>query len=197
MKILLLLISVMLIISCAHYDTSIPVDSKSVKPGTKVTMRGKEIKLYPAKESLKDGDNLVEKSKKLGVEIPFNSKVTIINVVPSVDTPVCEAQSHILGENKKINKNIDLISISRDLPMALDRFAKESKLTNISYVSDYKNGSFGRNFGLMMKDVELLARGVIVLDQKGIVRHIQFISEVAHLPDMDKAIEIANSLVKN
>lgn len=191
---IILAIFMFLFLGCAHYDTSIPVDEKNVKPGTEVKMKGKAYKLYDVKSPLKVGDNLVEKASKVGFDLPFNNKVTIINVVPSVDTPVCEAQSHILGESEKIKKDIDLISISRDLPMALTRFKKESKLTNINYLSDYKQGSFGRGLGLMIQDIELLARGVIVLDSKGVIKHIQFIEEVSHLPDMDKAIQVANSL---
>lgn len=193
MKILLVILFFSFM-GCAHYDTSIPVDRTNVVPGSQVKMKGETYKLYSVQSPLKVGDNLVEKAAKAGFELPFNNKVTLINVVPSVDTPVCEAQSHILGESKKIKKDIDLVSISRDLPMALNRFKKESKLTNIDYVSDYKKGSFGRGLGLMIQDIELLARGVIVLDSKGVIKHMQFIEEVSHLPNMDKAIQVANSL---
>ena len=89
-------------------------------------------------------------------------------------------------------ETIGIIAGNGTLPV---RFAKEAKLQNIRYFSDYKNGSFGKSTGLLIQGPELLARAVVVTDKQGIVRHIQVVPEVAELPDMSKAIELANSLV--
>ena len=123
--------------------------------------------------------------------------VSVINIVPSIDTAICEEQTHLLGESDKLSNKVDKYVISRDLPMAQDRFAKEANLENITYLSDYKSGSFGEHTGLLMKGSLLLARAVIVTDAQGIVKYMQVTPEVSHLPNMNKAFTVANKLVAN
>ncbi len=76
------------------------------------------------------------------------------------------------------------------------RFAKEAKLTNLQYLSDYKQGDFGRSTGLLAEGLMLLARSMIVVDKEGIVQYIQVVPESSHLPDMEKAFEKAMELAK-
>jgi len=91
---------------------------------------------------------------------------------------------------------VKCIVISRDTPFAQKRFAKEAKLTNLLYLSDYKQGVFGRSAGLLTEGLMLLARSVILVDKQGIVRYIQVVPELSHLPDMEKAFEKAIELAK-
>jgi len=123
--------------------------------------------------------------------------VLLLSIVPSMDTPVCEEQTHILGERgNRLPKDIKRIVISRDTPFAQKRFAKEAKLQNLQYLSDYKQGDFARSTGLLAEGLMLFARSVIVVDKKGVVRYIQVVPEMSHLPDMDKAFEKAIDLAK-
>ena len=125
----------------------------------------------------------------------FNGKVTIMSVVPSLDTPTCDKQTHILSEeNKGLDKIANLVTVSRDLPFAQKRFAKNAKMQNITFLSDYRDAEFGKKTGLLIKENRLLARAVFVLDQNGIVRYLEIVSELAKLPDMDKAMDFARSL---
>ena len=125
----------------------------------------------------------------------FKGKVTIMSVVPSLDTPTCDKQTHILSEeNKGLDKIANLITVSRDLPFAQKRFAKNAKMKNITFLSDYRDAEFGKKTGLLIKENRLLARAVFVLDQNGIVRYLEIVSELAKLPDMDKAMDFARSL---
>ncbi|MBT5472228.1 MAG: thiol peroxidase [Nitrospina sp.] len=125
----------------------------------------------------------------------FKGKVTILSVVPSLDTPTCDKQTHILSEeNKGLDKTVHLITVSRDLPFAQKRFAKNAKINNITFLSDYRDAEFGKKTGLLIEENRLLARAVFVLDKKGIVRYLEIVSELAKLPDMDKAMEFARSL---
>ena len=87
--------------------------------------------------------------------------------------------------------SIRRITISRDTPFAQKRFAKEAKLEDILYLSDYKEGGFGRSAGLLIDDLRLLARSVILVDKQGTVRYIQVVPELTNLPDMDAAFEQA------
>jgi thiol peroxidase len=187
------LVAALTLFTACQAKKKININKDNIQAGTEVKIKGKVFKLYEG--SLKLGDNLPERLRQSGFDFDFKNMITFINVVPSIDTAVCEEQSHILGESK-LEKNIDRITISRDLPMAQSRFAKEAKLENIRYLSDYKFGNFGKATGLLVHGTELLTRGVLVLDKKGNIQHMQFVSEVTELPDMQKAIDKARELGK-
>ena len=122
--------------------------------------------------------------------------ILLISLVPSIDTKVCETQTHFLGEQgARLPAGIERITISRDTPFAQKRFAGEAKLEKITFLSDYRDGSFGRATGLLLADSMLLARSVIVVDRDGIVRYIQVVPEMSHLPDMEAAFSKAESLL--
>jgi len=125
-----------------------------------------------------------------------DGKVLIISVVPSVDTPTCEAQTHQLSEkDRKLADQVEMVTISMDLPFAQQRFAKEAKIKNVTFYSDYRSGSFGMNNGLLIDPLHLLARAVIVTDQNNIVRYLQVVPEVTELPDMAAAMNAAKALL--
>jgi len=190
-----------LIFGCATTQPKIPMDRASATPGDQVNFRGKPLKLLGApvtvgkplpSVALVDAMNMssVDLSKERG-------SVLLLSIVPSLDTPVCEEQTHYLGEKGgMLPKDVKRIVISRDTPFAQKRFAKEAKLTNLRYLSDYKQGDFARSTGLLTEGLMLFARSVIILDRKGVVRYIQVVPEMTHLPDMDKAFEKANELAK-
>jgi thiol peroxidase len=123
-------------------------------------------------------------------------KVRIISVVPSLDTKVCEQQTHYLSEkNKGLDKMVELITVSIDTPFAQRRFAEEAKITNVTFLSDFRNADFGKTYGLLLKDPHILARAVMVVDAENTVRHLQITPELAQLPDMDDAFQVARKLV--
>lgn len=123
-------------------------------------------------------------------------KVRIISVVPSLDTKVCEQQTHHLSEkNKGLDKMVELITVSIDTPFAQKRFSEEAKITNVTFLSDYRNADFGRTYGLFLKDPHILARTVMVVDAKNTVRYLQITPELAQLPDMEEAFQVARKLI--
>ncbi len=126
----------------------------------------------------------------------FKGKVTILSVVPSLDTPTCEKQTHILSEESHgLDKKANLITISRDLPFAQKRFSKKAKINNLVFLSDYRDASFGKTSGLLIQENRLLARAVFVLDKEGVVRYKEIVSKLAELPNMEKAFKAAQSLL--
>ena len=163
-----------------------------------ITLHGKPLTLIGKKSEI--GKRLPALSlPDLGMDMidlqSFKGKVTIMSVVPSLDTPTCEKQTHILSEeNRGLDKTVNLVTVSRDLPFAQKRFALNAKINNIIFLSDYRDAEFGKKTGLLIKENFLLARAVFVLDQKGIVRYLEIVSELAKLPDMDKAMDFARSL---
>ena len=115
-------------------------------------------------------------------------KVRIISVVPSLDTTVCEQQTHYLSEkNKGLDKMVELVTVSIDTPFAQKRFAEEAHITNVTFLSDYRDADFGKTYGLFFKDPHILARTVMVVDAHNTVRYLQITPELAQLPDMDEA----------
>ena len=123
-------------------------------------------------------------------------KVRIISVVPSLDTKVCEQQTHFLSEkNKGLDKMIELITVSIDTPFAQKRFAEEAHITNVTFLSDYRGAEFGKTYGLFLKDPHILARTIMVIDAHNTVRYLQITPELAQLPDMNEAFAVAKSLI--
>lgn len=183
-------------------QADLPIDTGSVQAGSgsSVTMRGKALPL--------SGSGMIEVGKPLPSAVvsskelkPVNitdakGKVRIISVVPSLDTPTCDKQTHELSEeNGGLDERVELITISMDLPFAQSRFAEAAKISNITFLSDYKNRSFGDNNGLLIEPLALLTRAVIVTDKNNIVRYLQVVPELAALPDMQAAMEAARALL--
>ena len=190
-----------LVYGCAANKPTIPMDQASSKPGAQVTFKGNFLNLLGSPlsvgkplPSVEVVDAMTMKPVDLSKE---KGSLLFLSIVPSLDTPVCEEQTHYLGEKgKKLPASVKRIVISRDTPFAQKRFAKEAKLTNLQYLSDYKQGDFGRSTGLLTDGLMLLARSVILVDKQGIVRYIQVVPEMTHLPDMEKAFEKATELAK-
>jgi thiol peroxidase len=109
---------------------------------------------------------------------------------------VCEQQTHYLSEkNKGLDKMVELITVSIDTPFAQKRFAEEAKINNVTFLSDFRNADFGKSYGLLLKDPHILARAVMVVDARNVVRHLQITPELAQLPDMDEAFQVARKLI--
>ena len=190
-----------LLFSCATKPPQMTMDPGSVSPGSQVTMKGKQLALagtpIAVGQRLPDTD-LVDAKTMTAVNLnDYDGSVLFLSVVPSIDTKVCEAQTHYLGEEGDIlPSTIKRIAISRDTPFAQVRFAEDAKLDDIAYLSDYKEGAFGRSVGLLVDGPMLLARSIILVDKQGIVQYIQVVPEMTSLPDMEKAfskaIELSN-----
>lgn len=195
-----------LLAGCASSGTNqvqadLPVDKGTVAAGTgnSITMKGGALPLTgigavevgePLPDAVLSGTGLQP------VNIAATGKVRIISVVPSLDTPTCDKQTHELSEdNRGLDKNVELITVSMDLPFAQARFAKEAKISNVTFLSDYKNREFGNNNGLLIEPLGLLARAVIVTDQNNVVRYLQVVPEVTALPDMQAAMQAARELL--
>jgi thiol peroxidase len=185
----------------AATSQTMPINTGSVAPGTVVTKQGTPVTLLGTPIGVGDKlpvTDLVASTTMAPVDLAqSHGKVLFLSIVPSIDTKVCEAQTHYLGEKgKNLPSGIELITISRDTPFAQARFAKEAKLTNIHFLSDYKDGAFGRSVGLLQDGSRLLARAVILVDAGGVVRYIQVVPELGNLPDMERAFTEAGKLIK-
>lgn len=190
----------LLLIGCVQTKPDIPVDQGSIEPGSSVALKGKPFKLLGTPIAV--GDTLpsvqlrdATTMKKVDLST-MRGSILFLSIVPSLDTPVCDAQTHYLGEQgDKLPQQIKRITISRDTPFAQKRFAKEAKLTDLQYLSDHGEGAFGRSTGLLIDDLMLLSRSVILVDREGKVRYIQVVPDITHLPDMEMAFQKAEELM--
>jgi thiol peroxidase len=125
-----------------------------------------------------------------------SGKVRIISVVPSLDTKVCEQQTHHLSEkNKGLDKMVELITVSVDTPFAQKRFAEEAKIANVTFLSDYRGAEFGKTHGFFLEGPHILTRAVMVVDKTNTIRYLQITPELTQLPDMEEAFQFARRLV--
>jgi thiol peroxidase len=175
----------------------LPVSRNSAAAGTghTVTFKGAPLKLDGT--PVKVGDTIRD-AKLAGGDLKLVSladskgKVRIISIVPSLDTKVCEQQTHYLSEkNANLDRDVQLITVSVDTPFAQKRFAEEAKITNVTFLSDYRGGDFGKAHGLLVPDIHVLARTVMVVDKDNVIRYMQVVPEIASMPDMDAAFHAA------
>jgi thiol peroxidase len=198
---LALSLSALLVVGCAASRSQIAVDKGSASPGGSITKGGQSVKLVGKAIAVGDylpSATLVDAATMKPVDIStLRGSVLFLSIVPSIDTAVCEEQTHYLGEQgDKLPPQVKRITVSRDTPFAQRRFAKEAKLEDIQYLSDYREGAFGRSTGLLVDDLMLLARSVIIVDRDGKVRYLQVVPEITHLPDMETAFQKATELAK-
>lgn len=126
----------------------------------------------------------------------LKGKPTIISVVPSLDTPVCQTQTRKFNEALgALGDRINALTVSLDLPFAMNRFCGAEGITNIRVASDYQTRSFGQNWGMLIEELKLLARGAFVLDADGRVVYSETVSEVTSEPNYDGALSALNGLL--
>jgi thiol peroxidase len=195
------LILSLFVLGCATPYKNIPFSRKSVEPGSAVTFKGEGHALIGT--PLAVGDRLprmelVDAMTMRDVDLSqARGSVLFLSIVPSIDTKVCEAQTHYLSEEgASMGRGVRRITISRDTPFAQQRFAKEAHMNDLQFLSDYKQGEFGRATGLLVSGLMLLARSVVLVDKEGVVRYIQVVPELANLPDMDRAVKEAVRLAE-
>jgi len=204
MRVIFLLALSLLMAACSTTSSPrpvIPVAHDSVAAGSSI-MRGTD-RLELQGEPIRVGDPfpevaLVDSGLRPISFSELRGQVLLISVVPSLDTRVCERQTHILGEKSaELPDGVRSITISRDLPFAQQRFADETGFGDILYLSDYADARFGMATGLLVERLALLARAMIVVDQEGVVRYLQVVPQLAHLPDLDRAVAFASQLAGN
>ena len=162
--------------------------------GNPLTLAGEEVKVGAAAPDFdlmfyKDGMHHVRKADLLG-------KPSIISVVPSLDTPVCQVQTKTFNrELAGLGAGVNAITVSLDLPFAMNRFCGAEDIKSMRNGSDYMDRAFGRGWGVLIDELKILARAVFVLDAQGVVRHAEVVKEVASEPDYAAALAALRKLV--
>ena len=159
--------------------------------GSPLTLLGPELKagdLAPDFEAAGNDLSAVKLSDHAG-------KVCVILSVPSLDTPVCDVETRRFNEEAaKLGGDVKVLTISMDLPFAQKRWCGAAGVENVVTLSDYKDASFGKAYGVLIKDLRLLARAVFVVDGGGAIRYVQIVPEIAQEPDYEAVLEAVKGL---
>jgi thioredoxin-dependent peroxiredoxin len=124
----------------------------------------------------------------------LKGKPTILSVVPSLDTPVCQMQTKKFNESLgQLGDRINALTVSLDLPFAQNRFCGAENIKNIRAASDYQDRNFGNSYGTLIEELKILSRAVFVLDKNGKVVYAQYVPEVASEPDYEPALKALQS----
>lgn len=124
----------------------------------------------------------------------LKGKPSIISVVPSLDTPVCQVQTKKFNETLgQYGDKINSLTVSLDLPFAQNRFCGAESIKNMRTASDYQDRKFGESYGTLIEELKILSRAVFVLDKNGKVVYAQYVPEVTSEPDYDKALAAVKS----
>lgn len=161
--------------------------------GKPITLRGEEIKkgmtapdFKAVKQDMSEFDFYSE----------TDGKIKVISIAHSVDTGVCSLQTGRFNEEAgKLKDDVEIITITVDLPFALKRYCGAEGIGNIQVVSDHKDLDFGEKYGFIIDEIRLLARGVVVVDKNNVVQYVEYVPEVATEPDYDQALEVIRKLI--
>jgi len=159
--------------------------------GNPATLLGPDIKVGDLAPEFQVVDNAMQK-----VTLASNlGKVQLITVVPSLDTPVCDTMARKFNEKAaQLPESVVVLTVSLDLPFAQKRWCGNAGIEKIKTVSDYQERSFGLNYGLLLRELKLLARAVYVIDKNGKVAYREIVKEVTSEPDYDAALTAANKI---
>ena len=126
----------------------------------------------------------------------FQGKVCVILSVPSLDTPVCDMETRRFNEEAgRLGSDVTILTISMDLPFAQKRWCGAAGVDKVITLSDHFNASFGEAYGILIKELRLLARTIFVVDGDGIVKYVQIVKEVTDEPDYVAVLKAMKKLV--
>ena len=158
--------------------------------GNPMTLRGEELKVG---DQAPDFTALNTSLEQVSLS-DFEGKRKLISVIPSIDTGVCSTQTKTFNERAAGVDNVEVLTISNDLPFAQKRWTADEGLENAITLSDHKDLSFGENYGVVMEELRLLARSVFILDEDNKVVYVEYVPEGTDHPDYDKAIEALEAM---
>jgi thiol peroxidase len=164
-----------------------------------ITMRGNPLTLVGTE--LKVGDQAPDVTL-LGNDLSpvklssYKGRVRILSAVPSLDTPVCDMQTRKFnGEAGKLGDDVAILTISMDLPFAQTRWCGAAGVEKVVTLSDHRDAAFGTAYGVLIKDLRLLARAIFVVDKEDTIQYLQLVKEIAEEPDYEAALGAVKKLV--
>jgi thiol peroxidase len=126
----------------------------------------------------------------------FRGKVCVISSVPSLDTPVCDMETRRFNDEAgKLGGNVQILAISMDLPFAQKRWCGAAGVDKVMTLSDHRDAAFGTSYGVLIKELRLLARAVFVIDGEGTIQYIQLVKELSEEPNYEAVLDALSKLI--
>ena len=120
--------------------------------------------------------------------------VRIFSVIPSLDTPVCNAQTKKFEDSTQELPGVSIYTVSTDLPFAQKRWCGSFGVKHVTMLSDHKDTSFGKNYGTLIRELRIESRAIFVIDKENKIRYVEYVGKVGDHPDYDAALAAAKSL---
>jgi thiol peroxidase len=164
-----------------------------------ITMKGRPLSLLGP--DIKVGDKVpdftVLNSELLDVKLSdFSGKTKVISVTPSLDTSVCDLQARRFNhEAASLPADVVVLNVSMDLPFAISRFCTVAEIDRVTALSDHRDASFGIAYGVLIKELRLLARSIFIIDRNSVLRYKEIVPEQTNHPDYDKVLEALNKII--
>jgi len=159
--------------------------------GKPLTLMGQEVKVgdpAPDAELLDNDLNTVKL-------YAYRGKVLVLASVPSLDTPVCDMETRRFNEEAaNLGPDVELVTVSMDLPFAQKRWCGAAGMTNLKTLSDHRQAEFGTAYGVLIKELRLLARAVFILDREGTVQYVHLVKEVTNEPEYEEVLQALNRI---
>jgi thiol peroxidase len=166
---------------------------------TTVTMHGNPLTLVGKQPSVGDSApdlELLDNDLNPVKLSSFQGKVGVISSVPSLDTPTCDMETRRFNEAAgQLGDEVVIITVSVDLPFAQKRWCGAAGVENVVTLSDHRDSAFGQAYGVLIKELRLLARSIFVMDRNGIIQYIQNVKELSEEPNYDAVLEAVQKLV--
>ena len=153
--------------------------------GKPVTLVGPEIKAGQKSPNFK----LINPDMREVELSETKGKVRLLSAVHSLDTPVCDLQTQRFEEEASRSKDVVIYTISMDLPFAQARYCGARNIKSLQTLSDHRDASFGTAYGVLIKELRLHSRAIFIIDRDDTVRYVEYVREVGHHPDYDRAID--------
>ena len=153
--------------------------------GNPVTLIGSEVKVGD-----KAADFIVLDGALKEIKLSdFAGKIKVISVSASLDTPVCDMQARRFNqESTQLPRDVVILNITMDLPFAISRFCTTAGIDKVQAYSDHRDASFGNAYGVLIKELRLLARSIFIIDKNDVIQYIEIVPELTSHPDYDKAL---------
>ncbi|MFK5883641.1 MAG: thiol peroxidase [Candidatus Izemoplasma sp.] len=157
--------------------------------GNPITVLGNEVKVGDKAKSF----SLLKNDLSEATLEDYEGKIKLLNIVPSLDTGLCDAQTRRFNKELNNREDIVVVTVSNDLPFAQARWCGNAGLENVITLSAHRDELFGTDYGVLIKELRLLARSVIILDKNNIVTYVEYVTEGTNHPNYETALSHLNS----
>lgn len=159
--------------------------------GNPLTLVGNEVKVGDKAPDFTALDNALSPVQFLS----YRGKICILSSVPSLDTPVCDMETRKFNEEaSRLGPDIVILTISMDLPFAQKRWCAAAGVNKVQTLSDHRDASFSTSYGVLIKELRLLARAVFLVDRQGTIQYIQLVKELTNEPDYEALLSALKKL---